>query len=81
MLSLLKEDEYEEIKELTKIISRLIRDELNGKGLDLYDIKLEFGKDDQGKIMLIDEISGGNMRVYKNGNYIAPLELEPILFN
>ena len=31
----------------------------------LYDIKLEFGRDAEGKIMLIDEISGGNMRVYK----------------
>jgi len=47
------------------------------KGLDLYDIKLEFGKNKTtGEIMLIDEISGGNMRVYKEGKYIAPLELE-----
>ena len=28
------------------------------------------------QIVLIDEISGGNMRVYKNGEYIEPLELE-----
>lgn len=81
MLNLLTVDEYETIKELTKKISNLVKDELNKKGLDLYDIKLEFGKDDQGKIMLIDEISGGNMRVYKNESYIAPLELEPLLFN
>ena len=26
--------------------------------------------------MLIDEISGGNMRVYKEGNYVEPLKLE-----
>lgn len=31
--------------------------------------------------MLIDEISGGNMRVYdKTGTYIEPLELEKKLF-
>src|SRR5699024_5664976 len=54
---------------------------LLNKDLELYDIKLEFGKDNTGKIMLIDEISGGNMRVYKQDNYIPPLELEPILFN
>lgn len=81
MLNLLKVEEYEVIKELTKTISRLVKEELDKKGLELYDIKLEFGKDDKGEIMLIDEISGGNMRVYKNEDYIAPLELEPLLFN
>ena len=31
--------------------------------------------------MLIDEISGGNMRVYdKDGNYVEPLQLEKIFF-
>lgn len=81
MLGILKEPEYEMIKKLTKTVSRLVKAELNEKELDLYDIKLEFGKDEQGKIILIDEISGGNMRVYKKGAYIAPLELEPLLFN
>lgn len=81
MLNLLKAEEYEVIKELTKTISRLVKEELENKGLELYDIKLEFGKDDKGEIMLIDEISGGNMRVYKNEDYIAPLKLEPLLFN
>jgi len=77
MLGILSKDTYQEIKNLTKTICDLIKAELAGKGLELYDIKLEFGKDKAtGNIMLIDEISGGNMRVYKNGKYIAPLELE-----
>lgn len=80
MLNILKPEEYNRIKELTKEISKLVKSDLNEKNLELYDIKLEFGKDSQGYIMLIDEISGGNMRVYKGDEYIEPLKLEPLLF-
>lgn len=80
MLNILKPEEYNRIKELTKEISKLVKSDLNEKNLELYDIKLEFGKDSQGNIMLIDEISGGNMRVYKGDEYIEPLKLEPLLF-
>ena len=80
MLNILKPKEYDRIKELTKEISKLVKSDLNEKNLELYDIKLEFGKDSQGNIMLIDEISGGNMRVYKGDKYIEPLKLEPLLF-
>ena len=72
-------DEYDILEQLTKEISDVVKDELAAKGLDLYDIKLEFGRDPEGKIMLIDEISGGNMRVYQDGVYIAPLELEKLM--
>ena len=50
------------------------------KGLDLYDIKFEFGYDANGDVMLIDEIASGNMRVYKDGEYIQPLELNELFF-
>lgn len=77
MLGILTNDAYQEVKALTRKICDLIKSELAKKGLDLYDIKLEFGKNKStGEIMLIDEISGGNMRVYKDGEYIVPLELE-----
>lgn len=79
MLGLLKEEEYEELKSLTKKITRIIADELAAKGLELYDIKLEFGRVD-GKVTLVDEISGGNMRVYKDGNYVEPLKLADLFF-
>lgn len=76
-LGILTKDEYAQLKALTKNICGIIKDELAKKDLDLYDIKLEFGRDKAtGEIILIDEISGGNMRVYKNGKYIAPLDLE-----
>ena len=74
---ILSKDEYKILKEKTKTICNIIKDDLSRKGLDLYDIKLEFGRcKKSGEIILIDEISGGNMRVYKNGSYMLPLDLE-----
>lgn len=74
MLGILSAGDYETLKALTQKISGIIKDELAAKGMELYDIKLEFGMVD-GKVALIDEISGGNMRVYKDGNIVEPLEL------
>lgn len=79
MLNILTEAEYEELKTLTQKITAIVKEELAKKGADLYDIKLEFGRVD-GKVALIDEISGGNMRVYKDGNYIDPMDLPSVLF-
>lgn len=71
-------EEYETLKQLALDIGEIVRDELAKKDLVLYDIKFEFGRIEDGKIALIDEISGGNMRAYKDGQYIEPLELEKI---
>ena len=79
-LGVLTLDEYEKIKELTQRISRLIKDALATRGLELYDIKLEYGSVN-GDIILIDEISGGNMRAYKDGVIVAPLELARLLLD
>ncbi|MDR2221913.1 MAG: phosphoribosylaminoimidazolesuccinocarboxamide synthase [Flavobacteriaceae bacterium] len=77
MLGILSKEEYAILKEATKTICNIIKEELATKNLELYDIKLEFGRDAAtNDIILIDEISGGNMRVYKDGQYITPLELE-----
>jgi len=78
MLGILKQEEYDTLKMLTQKISGLIKDALWAKGMELYDIKLEFGRVD-GEIVLIDEISGGNMRVYKDGVIVGPLELVQLL--
>ncbi|MFC5602062.1 phosphoribosylaminoimidazolesuccinocarboxamide synthase [Sporosarcina koreensis] len=78
-LGILTNEEYDILEPLTKEISSVVKEELAAKGLELYDIKLEFGRDPEGNIMLIDEISGGNMRVYKDGVYIAPLDLEKLM--
>ena len=80
MLGILSKDEYKTLKNLTKRICNIIKEILAEKGIELYDIKLEFGRlNDTGQIILIDEISGGNMRAFKDGKYIEPLELERLM--
>ena len=74
MLGILTAGEYGALKDLTQKISVIIKDELAKKGLELYDIKLEFGRIN-GQVALIDEISGGNMRVYKDDKIVEPLDL------
>jgi len=78
VLGILSEEEYESLKKQTQAICNIVRDELKTFGCELYDIKLEFGRN-QGEVILIDEISGGNMRVYKEGQYVSPLELVDIV--
>ena len=70
--------QYEAIKEMTREICTMVKDILASKGLDLYDIKLEFGYhgDD---VILIDEITSGNMRVFKGGVPVPPMELTQIV--
>jgi len=78
-IGILKPGEYSELKQLAKNICDAIKEDLASKGLELCDIKLEFGKDTNNNIMLIDEISGGNMRVTKNGTTLNPLELSKLI--
>lgn len=80
MLGILTDEEYDTLEKLTQQISQVVKDELAAKGIELYDIKLEFGREKKdNQVILIDEISGGNMRAYKNGVYIEPLELEKLM--
>jgi len=79
LLNIMTEEEYEELKDLALNIGEIVKEELAKKDLDLYDIKFEFGRLADGKVALIDEISGGNMRAYKGDQYIEPLELEKIM--
>lgn len=82
LLGILNEAEYETVVRLTKQISSIIKEELLKRDLELYDIKLEFGRErDTGAILLIDELSAGNMRVYKDNEPVAPLELEKLLLD
>ena len=75
VLNVLQQGEYEKLANLTKKICGILKDDLAKYGLELCDIKLEFGRDENGDIMLIDELSAGNMRVRENGNPVAPLDL------
>lgn len=79
-LGVMTDEQYEDIKVMTQRITRIVADDLKAKGLDMYDIKFEFGYDANGKVMLIDEIASGNMRVYKDGQYIDPMTLSKLFF-
>ncbi len=79
-LNVMTDEQYEDIKAMTQKITRIVADDLKEKDLILYDIKFEFGYDPDGKVMLIDEIASGNMRVYKNGEYIDPMTLSKLFF-
>ena len=79
-LGVMTAEQYEDIKVMTQQITQIVADDLNEKGLVLYDIKFEFGYDADGKVMLIDEIASGNMRVYKDGKYIDPMTLSELFF-
>ena len=79
-LGVMTDKQYEDMKVMTQKITRIIADDLDGKGLKLYDIKFEFGYDADGNVMLIDEVASGNMRVYKDGQYIDPMTLSKLFF-
>lgn len=80
MLGIMNRDEYREIVDMTRDIGEIVREELAKKDMELYDIKFEFARvGDDNHIALIDEISGGNMRAYKDGEKVEPLELEKLM--
>lgn len=79
-LNVMSDEQYESVKEMTRQITKIVADDLKAKGLDLYDIKFEFGYNQKGEVMLIDEIASGNMRVYKNGEYVDPMTLSKLFF-
>ena len=79
-LGVMTEKQYDDMKKMTQDITKIVANDLKEKGLDLYDIKFEFGYDRDGNVMLIDEIASGNMRVYKNGEYIDPMTLSELFF-
>ena len=77
-LGVMSGEMYDSMKEQTLKIPRIVADELAKKGLDLYDIKFEFGYNNN-EVILIDEIASGNMRVYKDGKIVEPVELTKII--
>ena len=72
--------QYDDLKDMTQKITKIVADDLAAKGMELYDIKFEFGYDADGNVMLIDEVASGNMRVYKDGEYVDPMTLNKLFF-
>ena len=79
-LGVMTDEQYDSLKDMTQKITKIVADDLKEKGMELYDIKFEFGYDAEGKVMLIDEIASGNMRVYKDGKYVDPMTLNQLFF-
>ncbi|MBQ3272049.1 MAG: phosphoribosylaminoimidazolesuccinocarboxamide synthase [Solobacterium sp.] len=80
VLGIMTGEQYDPIADMTRRITKIVADDMAEKGMELYDIKFEYGYDANGEVMLIDEIASGNMRVYKDGEYIQPMELSELFF-
>ncbi|NLX82557.1 MAG: phosphoribosylaminoimidazolesuccinocarboxamide synthase [Clostridiales bacterium] len=73
-LQILDAARYEELVRLSKRITALIAQELDRLQLELIDIKYEFGLAGE-ELVLMDEISAGNMRVWNKGASIEAMDL------
>lgn len=80
LLNIMSLETYEELEEKTKKITKIIANDLKEVGLDLWDIKFEFGYYNN-EVILVDEISSGNMRVYQDGKIVDPEKLTSIILN
>ena len=79
-LGVMSPELFESMKKQTLAITKIVADDLKTIGLDLWDIKFEFGYNN-GEVILIDEIASGNMRVYKDGQIVDPVELTKLILN
>lgn len=78
-LGVMSAEMYDSMKEQTLAITKVVADDLASKGMELYDIKFEFGYSESGEVILIDEIASGNMRVYKDGKIVDPMDLTAMI--
>ena len=77
-LGVMSQEMFDDMKAQTLKITKIVADVLAEKGMQLYDIKFEFGYNND-EVILIDEIASGNMRVYKDGSIVDPMELTKII--
>ncbi|MCL2415350.1 MAG: phosphoribosylaminoimidazolesuccinocarboxamide synthase [Defluviitaleaceae bacterium] len=78
LLGVMTKNQHDKCCDLARSIAFIIAQDLEKKGLELYDIKFEFGQIN-GRVVLMDEISAGCMRVYKDGVCVAPMELGKLI--
>ena len=79
-LGVMSPEMFESMKRQTLNITKIVADDLKTMGLDLWDIKFEFGYHND-EVILIDEIASGNMRVYKGDKIVEPVELTKLILN
>ncbi len=80
VLGVMTPEMFNSMKEQTLKITKIVADDLKTIGLDLWDIKFEFGYNN-GEVILIDEIASGNMRVYQGDKIVDPVELTKLILN
>ncbi len=79
VLNIMTPEMYDSMKAQTLEITKIVAADLAKKGMKLYDIKFEFGYAKNGEVILIDEIASGNMRVYKDGKLLDPMDLTKLI--
>ena len=80
-LEIMTSEEHDTVTAFTKQIAGILKEDLQSKGLELYDMKFEFGRLNCGEIVLSDEISAGCLRVYKNGKIVEPMDLSKLILS
>lgn len=78
VLGVMTPEMFESMKAQTLMITKIVADDLKSIGLDLWDIKFEFGYHGD-EVILIDEIASGNMRVYQGDKIVDPVELTKLI--
>jgi len=71
-------DQIRFMKDTAKKATAILKAHLAEKGLELIDLKYEFGEVD-GKTMIIDEVSGDGMRVVRDGQVLLQKDLAAAL--
>lgn len=74
-LGLASREEIDQIKDKARKIALMIQEMGQAKGLEIYDMKMEFGRAADGQLLLIDEISPGSMRAFQGDRRVVGPEL------
>lgn len=80
-LGVLAATDYEMLKEYTNKIGAILHEEFQKLGCDIWDFKVEFGRDASGNLILIDEIGPGSARVYREGKKMEKIEIGELFGN
>ena len=79
-LKIMDQAMFDSMKAQTLKITDIVAKDLASIGLELWDIKFEFGYNNN-EVILIDEIASGNMRVYKGNEIVDPITLTSLILN
>lgn len=77
-LGILNQAEINWVKDKARNIAQMIEELGRKNNLEIYDLKMEFGRSADGELILIDEISPGSMRAYQKGRRVEGPELAKI---